>query len=99
MKKIILGLMLLTTTGLQAQIPMWVIHPNYDKIKPLNSGNYVVSKNGKQGMLNAQEKEILPIKYDKVDFFSGDMGLLYSDSKFVGYTNDKGEVKDVANMG
>ena len=99
MKKIVLGLMLLTATSLQAQIPMWAIHPNYDKIKPLNSGNYVVSKNGKQGMLNAQEKEILPIKYDKIDFFNGDMGLLYNDNKFVGYTNDQGQVKDVAGMG
>lgn len=98
MKKIVMGLMLLTATSLQAQIPMWAIHPNYDKIKPLNSGNYVVSKNGKQGMLNAQEKEILPIKYDKVDFFNGDMGLLYNDNKFVGYTNDQGQVKDVAGM-
>jgi len=98
MKKIVLGLMLLTASSMQAQIPMWAIHPNYDKIKPLNSGNYVVSKNGKQGMLDAQEKEILPIKYDKIDFFNGDMGLLYNDNKLVGYTNDQGKVTDVTGM-
>ena len=99
MRKFMIGLMLLTGISLQAQIPTWAIHPNYDKIKPLSSGNYVVSKNGKQGMLNAQEKEILPIKYDKIDFFSGDVGLLYNDNKFVGYTDDLGQVKDVTDKG
>lgn len=99
MKKMILGLMLLTATGGQAQIPMWAIHPNYDKIKPLNSGNFVVSKNGKQGILNAQEKEILPIRFDKIEFFNGEMGLLYNNNKLVGYTTDKGRVTDVAAMG
>ena len=59
MRKMILGLMLLTGISLQAQIASWVLHPTYDKIKPLNNGNYVVSKNGRQGMVNAQEQEIL----------------------------------------
>ena len=68
MRKMILGLMLLTGISLQAQIASWVLHPTYDKIKPLNNGNYVVSKNGRQGMVNAQEQEILPIQYDKVEY-------------------------------
>lgn len=99
MRKMILGLMLLTGISLQAQIASWVLHPTYDKIKPLNNGNYVVSKNGRQGMVNAQEQEILPIQYDKVEFYSGDMGLLYNGNRFVGYTDDQGKVKDVSDMG
>ena len=99
MRKFILGWMLIMGTCLQAQIPTWVLHPTYDKIKPLNNGNFVVSKNGRQGMLNAQEQEILPIKYDKVEFFSGDMGLLYNDNRFVGYTDDQGQQKDVTDKG
>ena len=99
MRKFFLGLMLLSVISLQAQIASWVLHPTYDKIKPLNNGNYVVSKNGRQGMLNAQEQEILPIRYDKVEFFSGDVGLLYNDNRFVGYTDDNGKVKDVTDMG
>ena len=91
MRKMILGLMLLTGISLQAQIASWVLHPTYDKIKPLNNGNYVVSKNGRQGMVNAQEQEILPIQYDKVEFYSGDMGLLYNGNRFVGYTDDQGK--------
>lgn len=95
MRKIMMGIVFLTGISLNAQIPSWVLHPTYDKIKPLNNGNFVVSKNGHQGMVNAQEKEILPIKYDKVEFFNGDVGLLYTDNKFVGYTDDQGKVKDV----
>jgi hypothetical protein len=99
MRKFFLGLMLLSGFSLQAQIPMWALHPTYDRIKPLNNGNFVVSKNGRQGIVSAQEKEILPIKYDKIEFFNGDMGLLYNDNRFVGYTNDQGEVNDVTDMG
>lgn len=98
MKKIILGLLLITATNLQAQIPMWALHPTYDMIKPLNNGNFVVTKNGKQGILDAQESQIVPIKYDKIDFFIGNMGLIYNDNKLIAYTNDNGEMKDVSNM-
>ena len=94
-----MGIVFLTGISLNAQIPSWVLHPTYDKIKPLNNGNFVVSKNGHQGMVNAQEKEILPIRFDKIEFFNGEMGLLYNNNKLVGYTTDKGRVTDVAAMG
>ncbi len=95
MNKIILSLLLLIAANLRAQIPTWVLHPSYDAVKPLRSGYFVITKNGKQGILNGQEKEVVPIKYDKIDFFNNDTGLLYNNDHFVGYVSNNGVVKDV----
>lgn len=77
-----------------AQVPHWTLHPKYEEIKMLGNGYYLVSNNGKYGMMNAQEKEIVPIKYDNISPFRSHTAILYSNGRFVGYTNDEGRVKE-----
>ena len=56
----------------------------------LGNGYYLVSNNGRYGMMNSQEKEIVPLKYDKVSPFRSRTALIYSDGRFVGYMSDEG---------
>ena len=77
-----------------AQVAKWVIHPSYDHIRMLGDGYYIVSQNAKYGILDAKEKEIVPLQYDSISPFNSHMGLLYNDGKCIGYTSDKGEVHD-----
>ena len=60
----------------------------------LGNGYYLVSNNGRYGMMNSQEKEIVPLKYDKVSPFRSRTALIYSDGRFVGYMSDEGRVKE-----
>lgn len=78
-----------------AQVPRWSLHPKYASIKMLGNGNYLVSDNGKYGMMNSSEKEVVPLKYDKVTSFSSHTALLYNNNQFVGYISDQGRVKEI----
>ena len=78
------------------QIPYWAIHPNYTSISMLGNGLYVVSQNGKYGMLNSDEEVIVPLKYDDISAFSSHTALLYEGGKFVAIVSDAGKVTDVA---
>ena len=51
MRKIIFFLLCLVSASAGAQTPKWTIHPNYDGIRLLGNGYYVVTNNGKYGML------------------------------------------------
>ena len=81
-------------TAATAQVAKWVIHPSYDHIRMLGDGYYIVSQNDKYGILDATEKEIVPLQYDSISPFNSHMGLLFNDGKCIGYTSDKGEVHD-----
>ena len=96
MRKTFLALFLMLVSGLSAQIPQWVIHPEYSNIKLLGNGYYVVSKDGKYGMLNDKEEVVVPLEYDNMSQFKEGMALLYQNGKFVAYVNDRGQLTDIA---
>lgn len=88
--------LLFPALSLIAQIPHWAIHPEYTSIKILGNGLYVVSQNGKYGMLDADEKVVVPLLYDNISDFSSHTALLYQGGKFVAFVNDRGKVTDIA---
>ena len=81
---------------LSAQIPQWVLHPKYSSIKLLGNGYYVVSLNGKYGMMNSKEEVVVPLEYDNMSQFKDGMALLYQNGKFVAFVDDKGRLTDIA---
>ena len=95
-RKILLVALLLPAVSLMAQIPFWTIHPEYSSIKLLGNGFYVVSQNGKYGMLNSEEKIVVPMKYDNISAFSSHTALLYQGGEFVAFVNDRGKVTNIA---
>lgn len=96
MRKTLLAVLLMAVSVLSAQIPQWIIHPKYSSIKILGNGFYVVSQNGKYGMMNNKEEMVVPLEYDNMSQFKEGMALLYQNGKFVAYVNDEGRVTDIA---
>lgn len=96
MRKALLAVLLMAVSVLSAQIPQWIIHPKYSSIKILGNGFYVVSQNGKYGMMNDKEEMVVPLEYDNMSQFKEGMALLYQNGKFVAYVNDEGRVTDIA---
>lgn len=94
MKNIVLAALLFMTTSVGAQVPRWVLHPKYDNIEMLGNGFYLVTNNGRTGVMNASEKEVVPLQYDKVSPFNTHYALIYKDGRFVGYMSDQGRVKE-----
>lgn len=94
MRRIAFASLILFVTSLYAQVPSWLLHPKYDSIEMLGYGRYLVSNNGKFGMMDAKEKEIVPLKYEKVSPFHSHAALLFDKGKFIGYMNDQGRVKE-----
>ena len=94
MKNILLAALLFMAASINAQVPRWIIHPKYDNIEMLGNGYYLVTSNGKTGMMDAKEKETVPLQYDKVSPFNTHYALLYKDGRFVGYMSDQGRVKE-----
>jgi len=45
-------------------------------------------------VMNASEKEVVPLQYDKVSPFNTHYALVYKDGRFVGYMSDQGRVKE-----
>lgn len=82
------------TTSVGAQVPRWVLHPKYDNVEMLGNGFYLVTNNGRTGVMNASEKEVVPLQYDKVSPFNTHYALVYKDGRFVGYMSDQGRVKE-----
>ena len=64
MRKILLSIILISSMCAYGQVAKWVIHPSYDHIRMLGDGYYIVSQNNKYGILDATEKEIVPLQYD-----------------------------------
>jgi hypothetical protein len=60
----------------------------------LGNGFYLVTNNGRTGVMNASEKEVVPLQYDKVSPFNTHYALIYKDGRFVGYMSDQGRVKE-----
>lgn len=77
-----------------AQVPQWTLHPKYDSIEMLGNGYYVVSSNGKYGMMNDKEKEVVALRFDKISPFRSHTAILYSNNSFVGYISDEGRVNE-----
>ncbi len=94
MKNIVLAALLFMTTSVGAQVPRWVLHPKYDNIEMLGNGFYLVTNNGRTGVMNASEKEVVPLQYDKVSPFNTHYALVYKEGRFVGYMSDQGRVKE-----
>lgn len=94
MKNIVLAALLFMTTSAGAQVPRWVLHPKYDNIEMLGNGFYLVTNNGRTGVMNASEKEVVPLQYDKVSPFNTHYALVYKEGRFVGYMSDQGRVKE-----
>lgn len=94
MKNIVLAALLFMTTSAGAQVPRWVLHPKYDNVEMLGNGFYLVTNNGRTGVMNANEKEVVPLQYDKVSPFNTHYALVYKDGRFVGYMSDQGRVKE-----
>ena len=94
MRNIAIIALILLTTSANAQVPHWSLHPKYASIEMLGDGHYLVSDNGKYGMMNAEKKTIVPLQYEKVSPFRSNTALLYNQGKFVGYMSDKGRVKE-----
>jgi len=94
MRHIAITALILLATSMHAQVPHWALHPRYSSIEMLGNGYYVVSSNGKFGMMDAKEKEIVPLKYDKISPFRTNAAVLYNNGRFAGYMSDKGHVKE-----
>ena len=94
MRYIAITALILLTTNLHAQVPHWALHPKYNSIEMLGNGYYVVSSNGKFGLMDAKEKEIVPLKFDKISPFHTNAAVLYNNGRFAGYMSDKGRVKE-----
>ena len=94
MRKIVISTLLLMGMSVNAQVPRWTLHPKYDSIEMLGNGFYVVSNNGKYGMMNAKEQEVVAPKYEKLSPFRSNTALLYANGRFVGYMNNEGRVKE-----
>jgi len=95
MRYIILTAWLLLAMNVQAQVPFWQIHPKYENIEMIDNGLYIVSNNGKFGLLNEKEEEILPINYDQIGSFNSHYALLFNEEKPVAYVSDEGRMKDI----
>ena len=95
-RNLIIAALLLFVVNIYAQIPNWAVHPNYTDIKLLGNGYYVVSKDGKYGILNSSEQEVIPLMYDSISPFRDHLALLFINNEFVAYTNDKGILYDVS---
>lgn len=94
MRHTISTLLLILAMSANAQVPQWALHPKYDSIEMLGNGYFVVSSNGKYGMMNAKEKEVVALKYDKISPFRSHTSILYANNAFVGYMSDEGRVKE-----
>ena len=94
MKHTISSILLMLAMSVNAQVPQWTLHPKYDSIEMLGNGYFLISNNGKYGMMNAKEKAIVEPKYDKISPFRSHTAILYTDNSFVGYMSDEGRVKE-----
>jgi len=96
MRHSILTALIVLALNVQAQVPHWRIHPNYESIEMIGNGLYLVSNKGKFGVLNDKEKVILPPKYDKVGTFKSHYAVLFENDKPVAYISDKGRLQDIS---
>jgi hypothetical protein len=94
MRKFVITALFLIGMDAYAQVPQWTLHPKYDSIEMLGNGYFVVSSNGKYGMMNDKEKEVVALKYDKISPFRSHTSILYANNAFVGYLSDEGRVKE-----
>ena len=94
MRHTISTLLLTLAISTNAQVPQWTLHPKYDSIEMLGNGYYVISSNGKYGMMNDKEKEVVALRFDKISPFRSHTAILYSNNSFVGYISDEGCVNE-----
>lgn len=93
---IVLFATMMAIASAKAQVAQWILHPKYASITMLGNSFYLVSNNGKLGILNSEEKEVVPLKYEKMSPFYSHAALLYNDGRYVGYVSDQGRVTEFA---
>ena len=92
MRSIFTIILFLLGISSNAQVARWVLHPKYDSIKMLGTGYYVVTNNGKYGMVDSNEKEVVPLAYDSIAPFASHQALLFNNNKFMAYVSDQGKL-------
>lgn len=92
-------LILMGISNVKAQVPRWKIHPKYDKIEMLDNGYYIVADNGRYGMSDNKEKEVVALQYDRIAPFRYHYAVLFQNGKAVAYTSDDGQVRDIPDRG
>lgn len=84
--------------AINAQVAYWAIHPAYDSIRIMEENVFMVSKDGKYGIMGKDGKEILPIAYDSIADFRNGAALLFKgkDKSFCGFVTGNGRMVDLA---
>lgn len=81
----------------KSQIAYWELHPIYGSVKIMSNGDYLVSQNGKYGIIGSNEKEILPARYDSIGDFKNGSALVFKNDKnrLVGFVNENGKMTTI----
>lgn len=98
MNRLFLSLILaITCLAAKSQIAYWELHPIYGSVKIMSNGDYLVSQNGKYGIIGSNEKEILPAQYDSIGDFKNGSALVFKNDKnrLVGFVNENGEMTTI----
>lgn len=98
MNRLFLSLILaITCLAAKSQIAYWELHPIYGSVKIMSNGDYLVSQNGKYGIIGSNEKEILPAQYDSIGDFKNGSALVFKKDKnrLVGFVNENGEMTTI----
>ncbi len=98
MNRLFLSLILaITCLAAKSQIAYWELHPIYGSVKIMSNGDYLVSQNGKYGIIGSNEKEILPAQYDSIGDFKNGSALVFKNDKnrLVGFVNENGKMTTI----
>lgn len=98
MNRLFLSLILaMTCLVAKSQIAYWTLHPKYDSVKIMSNGDYLISQNGKYGIIGSNEKEILPAQYDSIGDFKNGSALVFKndENRLVGFINENGKMTTI----
>lgn len=99
MKRILVFLLTLTVGILStnAQVAYWAVHPAYDSIRIMEKSMFMVSKEGKSGIVGIDGKVLLPAAYDSIGDFRNGAALLFKgkDKSLVGFITENGRMTDL----
>ena len=100
-KYVILLLTLASAVAVQAQVARWVLHPRYDEIRAFGNSMYLVYNEGKCGLVDNQENELLPTQYDRIEAFRNGYAVVMNTqtNKMVGYTDGNGNLANMESEG
>lgn len=93
-----LAFLLATTASIlstNAQVAYWAVHPAYDSIRIMGENMFMVSKEGKCGIVGINRKELLPTTYDSIDDFRNGAALLFKEKALAGFITRNGHMVDL----